>query len=396
MLAMPWIAAGLALALVALWLVSSEREREPARASLDVASLLGANSGEGFLRAEAPREFEFPRDHAAHDGFKTEWWYFTGNLAAESGRRFGYQLTFFRSALAAKSPERSSTFAADHVWMAHFALSDIDGKEFTSFERFARESGAIAGANANPVSIWLKDWRCDFGPDGLPIHVAAREGELSIDFSLTSAKPPVLQGDRGLSQKTAGAGNASYYYSLTRLETSGAVGVDGATFEVSGFSWMDREWSSGELGKERIGWDWFALQLDDGSELMWYRLRHADGSLDPFNSGSFVDAQGSSQPLAASDVVLTESATWTSPRSKAVYPARWRLQCPRLNLDLELEPALADQELGGAFRYWEGAVEVRGTRAGRGYVELVGYSTESGEFVRSRDGHLRAANAARR
>ncbi|MEO6711389.1 MAG: carotenoid 1,2-hydratase, partial [Planctomycetota bacterium] len=279
-LAMPWIAAGLALALVAMWLASREREREPARASLDVASLLGANTGEGFQRAEAPREFAFPRDHAAHEGFKTEWWYFTGNLRAESGRRFGYQLTFFRSALAGKAPQRSSTFAADHVWMAHLALSDIEGKDFTSFERFGRESGAIAGASADPVSVWLKDWRCDFSPDGLPIRLVAREGKLAIELSLRSAKPVVLQGDRGLSQKSAGAGNASYYYSLTRLETTGAVRVGDTSFEVRGLSWMDREWSSGELGQEQIGWDWFALQLDDGSELMWYRLRHADGSLD--------------------------------------------------------------------------------------------------------------------
>ena len=380
-LCLPWIAAALALALVSAWLSSTGREPQPARASLSVGAALSASDTAGYLRAATPREFHFPTDHGAHDGFKTEWWYFTGNVETASGRRFGYQLTFFRSALTPRPVERPSTFAADHAWMAHLTISDLERKRFSSFERYARESGELAGASSAPVRIWLRDWRCDFSENGVPLQLIARQNGIALELKLGSKKPPVLHGEGGLSRKNLQAGNASYYYSLTRLETSGTFELDGAKFDVQGSSWMDREWMTSELDPSQVGWDWFALTLDDGSELMWYRLRRKDGSEDPCNGGSFVAADGSRTALVAGELTLEADQTWTSPRSKANYPAHWRLHCQTLGLELEVLPALADQELDTTFRYWEGAVDVRGSRAGRalggrGYVELVGYTEQ--------------------
>ncbi|HUR29427.1 MAG TPA: lipocalin-like domain-containing protein [Planctomycetota bacterium] len=377
-LVMPWIAAALALGLVALWISTDERESETPRATLDVAASLSADVSEGYARADVSREFRFPADHGAHDGFKTEWWYFTGNLETQDGRRFGYQLTFFRSALTPRPEPREGTFAAHHAWMAHFTLSDVAGGEFHAFERFARESGGIAGASTAPLRVWLRDWSCDFGADGAPIKVAAEEGGLSIELELRAAKSPVLHGEDGRSRKNAGVGNASYYYSLTRLESTGSVRKGDATFRVRGSSWMDREWMSSELEPDQVGWDWFALQLDDGSELMWYRLRRNGGGADPFDAGSLVLADGERVALGAAELEITESATWRSPRTNVVYPARWRLRDTQRALDLDVKPVLAGQELDLSFRYWEGAVDVEGWRDGRavhgrGYVELVGY-----------------------
>ncbi len=380
-LLIPWIVAAFALALVIAWLSTRDGERQLPRASMSVASALSASDSAGYLRADAPREFHFPADHGAHDGFKMEWWYFTGNLTTQAGRRFGYQLTFFRSALAPRKPERASTFAADHAWMAHLTISDIETAKFRSFERSARESGGIAGAAMNPVRVWLRDWRCDFGADGLPLHLVARQGDFAIELSLDSKKLPVLNGEQGLSRKNESIGNASYYYSLTRLDTSGEIRLGDASFNVHGSSWMDREWMTSELGSDQVGWEWFALQLDDGSELMWYRFRRKGGSKDPFDGGSFVQADGSHVQLGATDVELAEDTSWTSPRTKAVYPAHWLLRDKSLALELAVTPALADQELDVSFRYWEGAVNVEGSRDGRavhgrGYVELVGYTDE--------------------
>lgn len=383
-LVLPWILAALALTLLALWLGSRDQQRSPPRATLSVASMLSDVGAADYLRAERPREFEFPRDHGPHDGFRTEWWYFTGNLRTAAGRRFGYQLTFFRSALAASLSPRESSFAAGHAWMAHLTLSDVEASRFHSFERYAREGGGIAGAGGgggHPIKVWLRDWRCEFDASGTPITLMAREAGVAIALELRPDKAAVLNGDRGLSQKNASAGDASYYYSMTRLRTLGRIEMDGESFDVQGASWLDREWMSGALGEEQVGWDWFALQLDNGCELMWYRLRRKDGSVDPCNGGTFVAADGSARTLRAGELELGEQGPWKSPRTGADYPDRWTLAVPELDLELEVTPALADQELDVTFRYWEGAVDVRGKHAGRevkgsGYVELVGYTEQ--------------------
>jgi len=351
-------------------------------ASLSVADALRTSGDQGYAKALAPRDFHFPADHGPHPEFRTEWWYYTGNLATAEGRRFGFQLTFFRSALAPAAPERASAWATRQAWLAHFTVSDVEGKRFHSFERWSRGAVGLAGAQAQPFRVWVKDWKAEGAPV-FPMRLRAAEGGVAIDLLLQEGKPPVLQGERGLSRKGAEPGDASYYYSLTRMPTTGTVRLGGESFPVTGASWMDREWSTSSLGKDQVGWDWLALQLSDGWDLMLYRLRRADGSADPASSGTLIAPDGPSRPLRLADFQLKGSGEWRSPRSGAKYPARWRIRVPGEELDLEVRPLLADQELDVSFRYWEGAVGIAGTHHGRpvqgkGYVELTGYAAPVG------------------
>ena len=351
--------------------------------SLSVAGALRTATDAGYAKALQPRLFQFPADHGPHPKFRTEWWYFTGNLETEEERRFGFQLTFFRSALAPTMPERRSAWATRQAWLAHFTVTDIDGKNFRSFEHWSRGALGLAGAQAQPFRVWVKDWTAA-SKDGqtFPVRLVASADQVAIDLLLQQGKPPVLQGENGLSRKSAEPGNASYYYSLTRMPASGSITVEGERFAVTGLAWMDREWSTSSLGKDQVGWDWFSLQLSDGWDLMLYRLRRKDGTADPASSGTLIDPQGKSRALNLSDFQILSSGEWRSPRSGARYPARWRLRIPREGLDLEVRPLLADQELDVSFRYWEGAVSLEGTHHGRpiqghGYVELTGYAAGS-------------------
>ncbi|HEX8699202.1 MAG TPA: lipocalin-like domain-containing protein [Myxococcaceae bacterium] len=377
------IGVALVLAGLAVGAVLVTREAGPAAAepTLTVAGALGGSeSTEGYTRALEPREFRFPEDHGPHAGFRTEWWYWTGNLEAEDGRAFGYQLTMFRSALSPRETERPSAWGSRQVYMAHFALSDIGAKRFHAFERFSREALGLAGAQALPFRVWLQDWEARALEGGVfPMKLTARgDNGATLELVLEEGKPPVLQGERGLSQKSAEPGNASYYYSLTRMPSRGTVTVEGRSYPVTGTSWMDREWSTSALGKGQVGWDWFALQLSDGSELMYYQLRLADGSADSFSAGTFVPPQGAPVRIQRDEVRLQVLDTWVSPRGGTRYPARWRLSVPSVGLELDITPAQSDQELPVSVRYWEGAVRFQGSRAGqpvsgRGYVELTGY-----------------------
>jgi predicted secreted hydrolase len=371
------------LALLAVFALLSCRDQPTSpHASLSVASALRTSSDQGYAKALAPRDFHFPADHGPHPEFRTEWWYYTGNLATAEGRRLGFQLTFFRSALAPTAPERASAWATRQAWLAHFTVSDVDGKGFHSFERWSRGAVGLAGAQAQPFRVWVKDWTAEGAP-AFPVRLRAAEGGVAIDLLLQEGKPPVLQGERGLSRKGAEPGNASYYYSLARMPTSGTVRLDGESFPVTGDSWMDREWSTSSLGRDQVGWDWLALQLSDGWDAMLYRLRRADGSADPASSGTLIAPDGGSRPLHLTDFQLEGSGEWRSPRSGARYPTRWRVRVPAEELDLEVRPLLADQELDVSFRYWEGAVEIDGTHhgrpvRGRGYVEMTGYAAPAG------------------
>lgn len=372
----------LAVLAAVVWLLAWPDRRGEPSASLSVAGALRGGDESGYTRAIEPREFRFPEDHGPHPGFRTEWWYYTGNLATGEGRRFGFQLTFFRSALAPSSPERRSAWATRQAWLAHFTVTNVEDRRFRSFERWSRDALGLAGVRAEPFQVWLGDWSARAaGPpvQGTPPMRlrAAREG-IAIDLLLQPGKPPVLQGERGLSRKSAEPGNASYYYSLTRMPAAGTVRLDGESFAVNGLAWMDREWSTSSLGEDQVGWDWFALQLDDGSEVMLYRLRRADGSADPASSGTAIAPDGSSRHLALAGFNLEDLDFWRSPDSGARYPARWRVRVPAEGLELEITPLLADQELDVSFRYWEGAVGIEGTRRGRpvrgrGYVEMTGY-----------------------
>lgn len=350
------------------------------RASLSVSSALRAANDQGYARALEPRTFRFPADHGPHPEFRTEWWYYTGSLETAEGRRFGFQLTFFRSALAPEMPARESAWATRQAWLAHFTVSDVQGGTFRSFERWGRGALGLAGARAEPFRVWLKDWTAESVPgQAPPMHLRASEDGVGIDLVLRPGKPPVLQGERGLSRKSAEPGNASYYYSLTRMPARGTVRVGGERFAVTGLAWMDREWSTSALGRDQVGWDWFSLQLSDGWDVMLYRLRKKDGTDDPASSGTLIDPAGKSRALSLADFAIDGSGAWRSPRSGARYPDRWRLRVPAEDLDLTVRPLLADQELDVSIRYWEGAVAVEGAHhgrpvQGRGYVELTGYT----------------------
>lgn len=358
---------------------------QPVSASVSVAEVMSGSDTSGYARALQVREFRFPQDHGPHPDFKTEWWYYTGNLHDEAGRRFGFQFTIFRTALSPRVPERTSEWASNQLYMGHFAISDVAGGQHHAFERFSRDARGLAGAQAEPFRVWLEDWTVETAGSGSELEMPrtrlyAAEGGMMLDLILRNTKPPALQGRQGLSQKGPEPGNASYYYSFTRLEAAGNLRLGENTFEVEGLAWMDREWSTSALGAEQVGWDWFSLQLSDGSELMYYQLRKRDGSADRFSKGLLHLADGAAEVITREDVTLEVLDSWESPLGGR-YPTRWKLSLPAKNLSLEITPLIADQELNLSVRYWEGAVDVRGKVGenpvnGSGYVELTGYGDE--------------------
>jgi len=375
--------AGIGILLIALggalWSVRGEPTPPTSGAALSPATLLAKQASPGFARAEAPRAFRFPEDHGPHPTYQNEWWYFTGVLAGKDGRLFGYELTFFRFALPPEQDAgRSSAWSTSQVYMAHFSITDAGGGSFVAFEKVAREAVGLAGAVAVPFHVWVLDWSAE-GPDRsdvvTPLRLRARNGDVAIDLELEQGKAPVLQGEGGLSRKGKALGNASYYYSLTRMPTRGTVVSRGETFEARGDSWMDREWSTSALEPDQVGWDWLGLALSDGRELMMYRLRRRDGSSDAPSSGTIVEPDGQVRRLDAGDVRMTVLSTWQSERTKATYPSSLRLEVPSARLDLVLTPLLQDQEVVLSFHYWEGAVSARSDNgpSGRGYLELTGY-----------------------
>ena len=350
--------------------------------SLPVTAALAAADTAGFARATEPRDFTFPVDHGPHDAYRTEWWYVTGNVATDAGREFGFQFTIFRHALAPAAMESSSAWATNQVYMGHFALTDVEGETFEAFERFERPALELAGANADPLRVWIGDWALESPgrADPFPMRVSASDGESAIDLTLSAGKPVVLHGEGGLSQKSPDPGNASYYYSHTRMSTEGTIVVRGDTLRVSGLSWLDREWSTSALAQDQAGWDWFALQLDNGWELMAYQMRTRDGAAHPSSYVVVIDPAGEKMALNWSqDFSLEPVDTWESPVDGAVYPSGWRVRVLPLGWELVVEPQVRDQELNLTVRYWEGAVRIDGSGqdgeaiGGRGYVELTGY-----------------------
>ncbi|NKC14872.1 MAG: carotenoid 1,2-hydratase [Gammaproteobacteria bacterium] len=335
----------------------------------------------GYERAEQVRSFTFPRDHGPHPGFRVEWWYFTGNLDADSGERFGFQLTFFRfGAERRKTPYTASAAAsswrAEHLYMAHFAISDISAAKFHAAERFSRGALGLAGAQAYPLRVWLEDWALQEDAASGQWHLNAHFDGVALALSLSPLKPVTLQGDNGLSRKSATFGNASYYYSMTRMTAQGTVTTPRGRYRSEGLAWLDREWSTSALDSGQVGWDWFALQLEDGRDVMFYQLRRVDGTADATSAGVVVDGNGAKRKLYAADVIIDVTRYWTSPRGNRRYPAGWTLHIAGMRKPLEVEPLLNDQEHRGVIPYWEGAVRVLGVagrEVGRGYVELTGY-----------------------
>ena len=368
------------VALLASLAVGSTFAEEPAAQTSQLADLLGSDANPAFARAIAPRGFVFPEDHGPHPEFRNEWWYVTGNLDDEDGGRFGFELTIFRFALTPSMAPSESAWRTNQVYIAHLAVTDADNERFYVAQRYSRGALGLAGAQAAPFRVWIDDWEMAEEAETDAWHLVANDEGFGIDLDLRALKPPVLNGVDGLSQKSADPSNASYYYSITRLQTEGSLRIGENDYTVSGLSWLDREWSTSALAADQVGWDWFALQLDDGSDLMIYGLRLQDGTRDPASAGTFVDANGVTTHLAYDDVEIDVLEEWSSPEGGR-YPSRWLLRVPRFGLELNVSPVISDQELFTTVRYWEGAVDVTGEHdrqpvEGRGYVELTGYAEE--------------------
>ena len=346
---------------------------------------LCAAAAEDYRKALPGYVYSFPRDYFNHPEFRTEWWYYTGNLRSAEGKRFGYELTFFRH--SATRDAARNVWDIGEVWMAHFAMTDVDGRKFHHTERLNRTGPGLAGAEAGRIwnGNWFVEWQLDSrAPAGFSSkHLVALAPSFAVDLRFTSKKPAVTHGLNGVSQKSAGAGRASHYVSLTRLETRGVLTVDGRQYDVEGLSWMDHEFFSHSLESDQAGWDWFSLQFEDGTELMLYRLRRKDGTVEPYSSGTYVERDGRTRHLRLSDFELIPRKTWTSADSKGQYPVEWSIRVPPLGITLDLRTPLVSQELVGKSKtapvYWEGAVDVTGTRngsplRGRGYLEMTGYA----------------------
>jgi predicted secreted hydrolase len=332
---------------------------------------------QGWAVAVPGYQITFPRDHFPHYQFRTEWWYFTGNLKTADGRAFGYQVTFFRHGYRPPGNRApvTSRFVMNDVKFAHFAVTDVGSDKFYFDSRVSRGAFGEAGFGEGKRLAWIDNWELDFDGD---FRLNARTRDYSVKLDLIPEKPPVLEGKDGLSQKADGEGHASYYYSITRLRTSGTIKIGDENYVVEGSSWFDREWATNQLAPEQVGWNWFAIQLSDGSDIMLYQMRLKGGGIDSHSSGKWIAADGETAEIAGNDFQLIPEKFWESATTKATYPVQWRLNIPKLNLELEVTPPVINQELDLSVVYWEGCIRLKGRRAGKpvegvGYMELTGY-----------------------
>ncbi len=346
---------------------------------------LANDTAKEFTIATEGYRYAFPRDHGAHEAFRTEWWYYTGQLKARNGRAFGYQLTFFRRGMTqAQVKTRPSQWAVTQLYLAHFAVSDLSQGRFHYAEKISRTGLGKAGSDHDRLHVWVDQWSAESlasAPGTQTLRAA--DGDFALQLTVSQEKPLVIHGSNGISYKGSTVGQASHYYSFSRLATTGQLTIGNESFDMTGTSWMDHEFGSADLDKDLVGWDWFSLQLDDQRDLMLYRLRRANGSTDRVSSGTLIDREGRGQHLSIKDFTLEPISYWTSPTSKARYPQQWRLTIPSQQLSLELTPLMAEQELSTKHStqvtYWEGAIEATGSSQGKptrgqGYMELTGYA----------------------
>ena len=342
----------------------------------------------GYLSVTGPCNFSFPRDHGAHPGYRTEWWYYTGNLTGNGGRHYGFQLTFFRNQISPSQdadvwPEPRSAWRTQQIYLAHAAVSDITGKLHLQAEDMARNVLGMAGVEQNDTKtlVFLKNWSATITDNAHDIR--AESDQFAYQLHLSSLKEPVAHGRGGYSKKGQSAERASCYYSFTRLASQGTMTLAGKTFPVSGQSWMDHEFSTAPLEPGIVGWDWFSLQLSDRTEIMIFLLREAKGLRNSASSGTFIAANGRTRHLSVDDFKLGTLDTWQSKKSGATYPSQWHMAIPSLSISLDIKSNLANQEMhtsgSTGVTYWEGSVSCRGKRNGRaitgaGYVEMTGYA----------------------
>jgi predicted secreted hydrolase len=339
-------------------------------------------AADDFAQALEPRTWEFPRDHGQHAGFRTEWWYFTGNVADADQRPFGFELTFFRTSIAPSAPKRQSPWATTDFYFAHAHIADIADKQYLTADLGSRARDGLAMASDQKLDVSLLDWSAQQSADGV-IHLRAAGGAIAIALDCSIQRGPIFQGPGGLSGKGRERGQASYYYSLTRLITTGTLAVHGKKLAVSGLSWMDHEFSSNQLGKDQVGWDWLCLQLNSGTDLMIYRMRAVDGKSD-YSFATEVMPDGRTHYLAGDAIQMQGSDPWTSPHSGGRYPQRWQIKIAGME-PMIVQPRFEDQEFcpsqSPKVIYYEGAAEATdasGTVLGLGYLEMTGYAKSLG------------------
>lgn len=351
-----------------------------ATTSLRLGAVLGETADNGFAVANEPPSLQFPGDHGPHPQFRSEWWYVTVVLETDGDLAYGVQLTFFRQGLEPRAAN-SEDWRSAQMFLAHFAVTDLREGDHQAFERLSRGHEALAGARGAPFAAWLDDWRISAvagNPDTLVLTAA--EGDWQVELNLERSKPIVLQGERGLSHK--GPDNASFYYSMPRLQATGTVTRDGEATDVTGLGWLDREWSTSVLAPAYEGWDWFALHMADGSDLMMFQLRRGDGEREASDHGMVSRADGSWAPLAADAYRLTPVEEWRDAAGVS-WPVVWRADLAagvwpvdRRRQRWTIRAALADQVMATSVRYWEGVVTVHdeeGRPIGSGYLEMTGY-----------------------
>jgi predicted secreted hydrolase len=347
--------------------------------------------GEDFKRALPGRVFSFPQNHFSHPEFKTEWWYYSGHLQSQNQdkRSFGYQLTFFRTGLNRETKQQKSKWSIQDLYFAHLAITDESRGKFEYLEKISRGSLGEAGASPYKTAektfrIWIEDWSIEGKGPGMQNHsLKAGDKNFGIELMLTPEKNPVIHGQNGISQKAEGEGYASHYYSIPRLKTEGRIFLQNKEVPVQGTSWMDHELGSSQLREYQVGWDWFSIQLDNRMELMFYQIRHRDGKIDPYSSGTIIFADGTYRHLIRNEFQIEVLDQWKSSKSGAIYPSKWRVRVPGHRIELTLSQTVKDQELvtkeSTRVTYWEGSVRVEGKYQGdpikgMGYVELTGYA----------------------
>lgn len=343
----------------------------------------GGLCAEEWRQAASQRQWSFPRDHGSHGEYRTEWWYFTGNLRGNDGKRYGYQLTFFRYGLATKPKQPENPWSVRDIYLAHFAVTDIGKGTFRYRDIASRKGPGLAAAKEGRMDVRVLNWSAVMSSGRIELRADHEGTELSVH--LTPMKPLVLHGAGGLSKKGPAPGQASYYYSFTNLKTEGTIKTPDmvAPASVRGTSWFDQEFGSNQLAKDQAGWDWFALHLSDGRDLMVYYLRKKDGTVEKESSGTLVERDGTSRSLRLAEIEMKVLSYWTSKKSSGRYPAAWRIRIPSAAIDVTASALVANQELfttaSTGITYWEGAVGGRGTSNGNevaleGYVELTGYA----------------------
>lgn len=366
-----WAAA--ALASCALLLACGERSPGNDRG---LRGALGGGGGAGFAKAVAPTPLRFPRDHGAHPMFRSEWWYVNAVLASADGREFGVQFTLFRQGLEPRrngaAEEGAAAWRSGQVYMGHAAVSNLERERHLHAERASRGHPALAGVQTSPFAATIEGWRlASTGADFLPLRMAADAEQFAFDLALAGPAPIVTQGGGGLSAK--GPDNASYYYSVPRMAASGQLNVDGSEHQVTGDAWLDHEWSTSVLAPEYAGWDWMALRLDDGRDLMAFQMRRRDGAASGYDAGVLLDAAGGAKILGAADFALRPLRHWQE------WPVAWRFELEGEAAAWRVRAAFADQLMETSVRYWEGVAVVEnmsGERIGVGYLEMTGHGAD--------------------